>query len=97
MTESPPEAAGRWDLLKSIRSRQSVTVAGDNPAKKHSEQWNKEIVKVGSEFLKDVLWWKLIKTEKTPPSFTLIIHSSIETDSTWILREMKLTVQQNKC
>ena len=69
MTESPPEAAGRWDLLKSIRSRQSVTVAGDNPAKKHSEQWNKEIVKVGSEFLKDVLWWKLIKTEKTPPSF----------------------------
>ena len=58
MTEPPPEAAGRWDLLKSIRSRQSVTVAGDNPAKEHSEQWNKEIVKVGSELIKDVLLGK---------------------------------------
>ena len=50
-TEPPPEAAGRWDLLKSIRSRQSVTVAGDNPVQKHEKhKWSKKNFKVGSAY-----------------------------------------------
>lgn len=44
--------AGRWDLLKSIRSRQSVTVAGDNPVQKHKRhKWREKTVKVGSEYI----------------------------------------------